>query len=224
MLDMTLGWIRGLALIAIVIALSSVLVVLGAARPILADVPWPTPPPGPQPPIPKVIGGADIKPADVPHDVPNAISWVILPRLMVLPRFPPIPSTSFQSLDGVRIISDAGSIHSTVQLVYEPIPIDDAPPIGPYQNLQKVFDLRAFDHESKRITLDLRRPWVLEVSIQGLTRSFEDPTRLLIAHYDENRGWVPLITHYYRGRGILQARVLKAGLFAVLAEPKVISG
>ena len=87
-----------------------------------------------------------------------------------------------------------------------------------------MFDLSAYDHRANQISLDLRRPWVLEVPIRGLAQPFEDPARLLITRYEKNRGWVPLVTSYHSNRGVLTARVLKVGLFAVLAEPRLISG
>ena len=150
---------------------------------------------------------------------PEVTRWVVLPLSSLLPRFPPVPSFSFQAPDGVRIVSDAGSIISTVQLVYRQSPDDKVSNPGPGQELRKVFDLDAYDHRAKPISLDLRRPWILEVPIRGLTKTFEDPARLLIARHEEDRGWVPLVTNYHQNRGVLQARVLKVGRFAVLAEP-----
>ena len=219
---MNRGRIRALALIVTGIALSGVLIVLTYAGPISADVPWPTPPPGPRPPVPKVIGLDNIKP---PGNVPlGATSSVILPLWMPAPRFPPVPKfTPVKSPDGVRIISDAGSILETVQLVYLPLG-EDGPTTGPNQVLKMVFDLSAYDHQGNPISLDLRRPWVLEVPIQRLIKGFEDPARFLIARYEGNKGWMPLVTSYHRNRGILQARLLKVGLFAVLFEPRDISG
>ena len=197
------------------------LIALTNAGSISADDPWPTPPPGPRPSVPKVIVDDGIKPVDTPL-VAGATKWVVLPLAMLLPRFPPVPSSSFQAPDDVRIVSDAGSIDSTIQLVYEPIPAADAQPPGPHQSLRKAFDLRTFDHQANRITLDLRRPWLLEVPIRGLIQSFEDPARFLIARYDEKSGWVPLVTSYYRNQGVLQVRILQVGRFAILAEPGVI--
>ena len=52
----------------------------------------------------------------------------------------------------------------------------------------------------------------------------ENPTRLVIARYDKDRGWQPLVTSYHRSRGVVQAGVLELGMFAVLFEPRVISG
>ncbi len=213
--------IRSVALIAIGIAVCSILMALPDVRPSSADVPWPTPPPGPRPPVPRVE--TDIKPVNVPL-VTGATSWVVHPLAALVPRFPPVPSSAFQSSDGVRIVSDAGSIDSTIQLVYKPVVVADAIAPGPGQQLRKVFDLIVFDHQANQITINLRRPWVLEVPIRGLIQSFEDPARLLIARYDEKRGWIPLVTSYYRDRGTLQTRVLRVGLFGVIAEPSVISG
>ena len=216
---MTQGRIRGLALITTGVALSFVLIILTNSGPILADVPWPTPTPGPEPPISKLIDVSEIKPVVVP----GATSWVIPPLSMPVPRFPPVPAFPVEAPDGVRVISDAGSINSTVQLVYESLAADEAPPAPSGLELRTAFDLRAFDHRAKPITLGLLRPWVLEIPIQ-LAKSFEDPDRLLIARYTEDQGWAPLVTHFHRKRGILQARVLEAGLFAILAEPRVILG
>ena len=219
---MSSGWIRGWALATIGAVLSCALIALTNSGSILADVPWPTPPPGPQPPGVRVID-TDIKPAAVPA-IPGAISWLVLPQAMSVPRFPPVPRSAFDAPAGVHIVSDAGSITSTVQLVYAPISIEGLPSPGPGADLRKVFDLRAFDHQANRITLKLRRPWVLEVPIDGLTRSFEEPSRLLLARYDEREGWVPLVTIYHRHTGMLETRLLDVGRFAVIMESLVISG
>ena len=198
--------------------LSLILVVLASAGTTSADDPWPTPPPGPEAPIPRV--DTDIKPAPVPP-VPGASSWVFPPLGMQVPRFPPVPSSSFQSPDGVTVISDAGSILSTVQLVYEPLSIEDAQSHITGQELRKVFDLRTFDHRANKLDPDLKRPWVLKVPVRGLTEAFEDPARLLLVRYDERDGWVPIVTAYHRNQGVLQALILEVGRFGVIAETGV---
>ena len=190
---------------------------------ISADSPWPTPPPGPQPPVPKVIDGRDIRPVQV-SSVPGSAVWIVPPLAMVIPRFPPVPSSTFESPDGVRIIIDAGSLVTTVQLLYEPTQIGEAQSAGPRAELRKVFDLRAFDHQGKKTTLNLMRPWVLEVQGTGLLGPLDDPARLLIARYEEDRGWVPLVTSYHHAQDIFHARILKIGRFALLAERRDISG
>ena len=209
-------WLRNAGLVTTGLALSCALILITSSDPILADVPWPTPPPGPQAAAPNVIA-TGIVPAQVPA-VPGSTLWVIPPLAMPVPRFPPVPSSSFDAPDGVRITSDAGSIITTVQLTYEPVQIDKARPAVPGQELRKAFTLRAFDHEAGSIRLDLRRPLVLEIPVRDLTRSFETPDRLLIARYHDSAGWVPLVTHYHRSLGVLRARVLELGQFAVLAE------
>ena len=166
---MTGDWTRNLTLILTGIVLSGILIILTNASLTLADVPWPTPPPGPRPAVPNVIGEADIKRVEVPQ-VANAVSWVVLPLAMSVPRFPPVPTSSFRSPDGVLIASDAGSIISTVQLVYQPVSLENAPSTAPHQELRKVFFLRTYDHRGKQVTPELLRPWVLEVPIQGLTQ------------------------------------------------------
>ena len=198
--------------------LSLILIVLTSAGTISADDPWPTPPPGPEAPIPRAE--TDIKPAPVPA-VPGASSWVFPLLGMQVPRFPPVPSSSFQSPDGVTVISDAGSILSTVQLVYEPISIEDAQSPISGQELRKVFDLRTFDHRANKLDLDLKRPWLLEVPARGLTEAFEDPARLLLVRHDARDGWVPLVTAYHRNQEILQALILEVGRFGVIAETGV---
>ena len=213
--------IRGLSLTIMAAVLACGLMFLTDTGPASANDPWPTPPPGPRPPVPNVIEVSNIKPVEVPR---GATSWVIPPVAMFAPRFPPVPSNLFRSNDGVSILSDAGSITTTVQIVYQPVENWEGLPNSPLQEVRKVFDLRAFDHQAKQISLDLRRPWVLDVGLQGIAEDFDDPARFLIARYEEGIGWVPLVTSYRRNQGILQARVLQVGRFAVLAEPSVISG
>ena len=186
-----------------------------------AESPWPTPPPGPEPPNPRVIDSSSIKLANVP---PGGTAWVVHPLRMPIPRFPPLPSTQLQFPNGVQIISDAGSIYTTLQIVHEDLPVSESPAAGPRQEVRKLFDVRAFDHRGKHITPDLRRAWVLQVTTPGLTEGSEDPGRLLLARHDKDSGWVPLVTHYYRSLGTLEALILEVGRFAVLYEHRVVSG
>ena len=218
------GWFRGVALAVSGMTLGFLVMLLSNTGPSFAQQPWPTPPPGPQPSIPRIIAQESIKQVSVPL-VPGATSSEVPPLAMQLPRFPPVPAFLFEASETVRLISDAGSIMETLQMVYEPKPeLSDAPSPGPLQELRKVFDLRAYDYQARRVSPELLRPWVLEVVAQGLSRSFEDPSRLIIARYDGEKGWVPLVTNYHIDRGILQALILEVGLFAVLHESKAITG
>jgi hypothetical protein len=115
-------------------------------------------------------------------------------------------------------------VDRTLQLSFVPVDLDEATQPPKHQLLRLAFDLRAFDHNAEEITPVLRRPWVLEIPTRGLTRLDETPARLLIARYDEKDGWVPLTTTYHRSRGILQARILRVGLFGVVMEPNVVPG
>ena len=202
-------------------ALSFGLIILPDIRAVSADTPWPTPPPGPRPPVLRIVDDASIKFVEVPA-IPGARSWVIPPSTMALPRFPPVPSFPFEASDGVRIIVDAGSTDTTVQLVYKPVPIVDAPPTGRFQEIRQVFDFTTFNHNGDRDTVKLLRPWVLEVPVPALTHPTDDPARFVLGHYIEGEGWETLVTNYLKNRGVLQARVLKMGRFAVLAEPSII--
>ncbi len=214
----TRRWTRSTAFALTAAALSAVLLLLASTGPLSADTPWPTPPPGPEAPVPRIISSG-IQPVTLP----GATSWVVLPQAMNIPRFPPVPSTQFQSPDGVRITSDAGSIVSTIQLVYQPIAIGDAPSPRGRLELRKAFDLNGYDIQGSRTELDLRRPWVVEIPVRGLTKTFEDPSRLLIARYEGDAGWVPLVTTHHLQREVLEARVLEAGRYGVLAETGIIS-
>ncbi len=217
---MTHSWTRraGLAVAGIVVSIT--LILLAHDGGIFADVPWPTPPPGPEAKLPNVIDPANVKQVDIPR-VEFAISWLISPLAMPVPRFPPVPKSEVQSKDGLLLVIDAGSIDSTVQVVYEPLPLDKAPSSARHQEMLKAFDLQAFDHRAKRITLNLQRPWVLELPIRT---PYGDPSRLVIARYTADHGWLPLVTSYHQSRGILEARVLSLGRFAILSEPRIVSG
>ena len=212
--------VRGLTLAIVGLVLSAALAVLVKESPLFADVPWPTPPPGPEARPPVVIDPANVKAVQVP-EVAGAASWVILPLSAPIPRFPPVPSSRIESPDGFRLTSDAGSIDSTAQLLYTPIPPDEGPASTKYQEVQKLFELKTFDHRANRTTLVLHRPWVLELPVRA---PYGDPTRLVIARHSKEQGWQPLVTSYHRSRGVLQARVLELGLFAILFEPRVVSG
>ena len=207
----------------ITLAVLGAFILLSDARSTGADNPWPTPPPGPKPSAPRVVAESDIKRVEVPP-VAGASSVVVLPLSMPLPRFPRVPSSTFEWFGGVRLTIDAGSIGHTLQLSFIPLDLEDAPQPPERQQLRLAFDLLAFDHDAKKIPPDLRRPWVLEIPIRGLTRSFEDPARLLVVRHEEKRGWVPLTTTYHKTRAVLQVRILKVGRFAVVMEPNVVAG
>ena len=218
--------IRALAPLAVIVALIGAIGVVTNAGPLGADGhPWPTPPPGPKPSAPRVVAESDIKRIEVPS-VAGAGVVVVLPLSMPLPRFPKVPSAVHEWPGGVHLTIDAGSVDRTLQLSLVPVDLDKAPKPRKHQLLRLAFHLRTFDHEAKEIELELRRPWVLEIPTRGLTQvpEAEDPARLLIVRHEGEDGWVPLTTTYHRARGVLQARILHVGLFAVVMEPNVVAG
>ena len=44
-----------------------------------------------------------------------------------------------------------------------------------------------------------------------------DPKSLLFARFEEGR-WMPLVTSYFRDDGVLVARILKTGRFAIIED------
>ena len=212
--------------VAIGTALLTGLIVLLAGGLISANehgLAWPTPPPGPNPQIPRITNSNDIDLVN-PPSVLGATVWIIDPIAALLPRFPPIFTTDLRTTDGLQIVVSAGSTDDTVQVVYEPIPLDEAPQPGPQQDLRRVFDLRAFDDRGNGIDLDLRRSWLLKITAQGLIQNVESPSRLIIARYNDGSGWIPEVTTYHRNSGLLEIRILEPGLFGVIMESSIISG
>ncbi len=188
------------------------------ATPLVFSQPaWPTPPPAPRSPPPEIIPFDQITPVPV-VTVSGAASAVIHPLLAgSVPRIPPLKDVTFESPDGIRLISEAGSLQRTVQLLYAPVPLDDAPQAGPNQQLLRTFDLSTFDDQASRVSPSLERSWLLEVPLEGLDLGSNHPTRLLLALYDpETQRWAPLVTSYFSKRGLLLARLLDVGLFAIL--------
>jgi hypothetical protein len=132
-----------------------------------------------------------------------------------------LPKTVFESGEAnprerVRLHIEAGSLPYTLQLVYEPVALEQLPSPLPEGRALWAFALRAFDHEAKAVAPPLRRPWLLEVPAHGLKSGDGNPSRFLLAWYDEKRGrWVFLTTAYHTDRGVLSARLLAPGYFAV---------
>lgn len=189
---------------------------------IQAQAPWPTPPPAPVLYQALIVPGSQIKPVPVPR-VPGAVSAVVQPVFPGgLPRIPPLPTTVFVSgeadpKDRVKLHIEAGSTRRTLQLLYTPVDTEAAPEISLGGELLRVFEIEAFDHEAKKLSPILLRPWKMEVPVPDSTT---DPSRLLIARYQEDKKqWKPLLTSYYPGRGLLTIRIVVPGLFAVVTDP-----
>ena len=184
-----------------------------------ADSPWPTPPPAPLAPQPRIE--SDITPVPVPA-VPGATSTVIQPISQgPVPLIPPLNSTTFDTQGHLKITIEDGSLDRTIQLTYAPVPADQAPSPIRLQQLVTVFDLKSFDAQGREIQSELLRPWIVEVPVSRLPAVSVDPSRLVLARFEEGR-WAPLVTSYFRDDNVLVARILKAGRFAILAESRPI--
>ena len=205
----------GLCLLVALLAASSPTVALGQAPP------WPTPPPAPPLPLPSVVSISDIVPVNPPL-VPGASAALFLPLVPgPVPRIPPLRGTPFETSDGLRLISQEGTLDQTVQLTYEPLAIDRASPFGPHLQPLQAFQLRTFDHRAREFTPSLRRPWVLEIPIPDSDQGPVNPEKLLIARWEKDGGWIPLITSYHRTRHVLILRVLQPGRYVLLQDSLV---
>ena len=180
-----------------------------------AEPRWPTPPPAPPAPDPRIE--TDITPVPIPP-IDGATRWVVQPIPQgSIPVIPPLASDTFEAPGHLKVTIEAGSLDRTIQLTYVPLPVDQAPLPERLQSVVKAFDLLAFDHRGRILHPALRRPWVLEVSIDTLGGAVSDPGRLIFARFEQGR-WLPLVTYYFRHDNRLLVRVLKTGRFAVLAE------
>ena len=163
-------------------ALGAVLIILIGIGVISAQTEnaWPTPPPAPAPQVPRTTASSDINLVNPPSGM-GATAWVIDPIAALLPRLLPEITTELQTTDGLRVIAGAGSANRTVQMVYTPIPVGEAPQPYPGQDLRRVFDLQTYDHRGAKTTLALQRAWKLEVPILGLSENTENPSSLIIS-------------------------------------------
>ena len=211
--------------IAAAILIGLVTVSLGGGLWIWADAPWPTPNPAPIIPPSAPIPVAQIVPAPVPP-IPGAAAIVVQPvPASSLPRVPPLVSQAFISGESsveeqIKVHIEAGSILRTLQVVYVPVAKGDAPGIGGGREVLRLFELRVLDHKARIIAPQLQRPWKVEIPVPDGASASVDPTRLLLARYLEDEGsWMPLVTSYFPTRNLLMAKILDAGLFAVITDP-----
>ena len=190
------------------------------AKGVFSDPPWPTPPPAPPAPRARIIPLGQITEVALPS-VTGASSVVLHPISGgPVPRIPPLRSVTFDSYQDVRLISEAGSLLHTVQVVYAPVSMSDAPSPDRHQILLRTFDLFAYDHQAKLVSPPLVRPWVLEVRLEELELGQAHPSQLLLARFDsQSKRWAPLVTSYFPSKGLLMAKILDVGRFAIMAEP-----
>jgi hypothetical protein len=118
-------------------------------------------------------------------------------------------------------VIEAGTLSQTLQLVYEPLQLNEVEPIGPNLTLVRAFDVNGYDYRAKLVTPSSLRPWVLEIDIPGGSGASVNPTRLLVARENDAGNWVPMVTIYHRDSRILEARILGPGRYAVLKDSLV---
>ncbi|MBM3946524.1 MAG: hypothetical protein FJ315_03875 [SAR202 cluster bacterium] len=217
---MTTGRTRFVISVALVAAATAV-VVAALLRP--DQVAWSQgvlpPPPGP------TVRPKEAEPIAKRPAVPNvsgAVLHVVQPTpLPPLPRVPPIPATYFSSSDGddalrVRLRVEVGAIGETIQLMYEPIALDRAPPFARTAVAQRVFRWQAYDPKGNAFNPTLLRPLVLELPWSARVTN---PSRLLLLQYDDaKKRWLPVVTAVDRERGLVTSRVLTLGLFALVED------
>ncbi|MBI4338740.1 MAG: hypothetical protein HY680_02160 [Chloroflexi bacterium] len=200
---------------------------LGGAPRALAQLPWPTPPPGPIGSFPEVVPANQVTPVAAPA-TPGSIALQIDPIFQgPVPRIPPRPSVAVSSAesdlqDRVTWEFDAGSLGRTTQLVYVPLPLPSAPGTGQGQTLVRAFRMDMYDTKGAPASPAFKIPvrLTLHPRPQERAASGGDPSRLLVALYEPEQGrWQPLVTNYDPAKGTLLVRTFRPGLYGLLALP-----
>lgn len=196
----------------------------GWTPPALAQPPWPTPPPYLAVPHPITVPSDQVKRVEAPA-IPGATVWLLQPFPRgIIPRVPPLPSTRLTTQEAdpaqrVIVRLEWESLPATTQLLYQPLSPSQAPAPPAGYRIRRAFDLRAYDAQGRPFTPALRRPWVLQVPLDGLGTPLPDPRRLLLARYREDAGrWQLLVTAYHTDSRLLETRILDLGRYAVLEE------
>lgn len=225
---------RTAALIAWPVGLGLVALLLGpwGHSAVLAQTPWPTPPPAPVGAFPQVIPVSQITPVPVPAS-PGSIALQVDPIFAgLIPRIPPRPATTILSgeadaQDRITLRIYAGAMNRTLQFTYDPLAIDQVPQPGFGLQIQRAFRLQAYDHTAVAITPSFKNPVRLSLHAQEqeIAAAGNDPARLLIARYDtQSSRWLPLVTTYQAADATLMVRILQPGLFALIAQPPPVPG
>ena len=191
-----------------------------------AQVPWPTPPPGPSGFYPQVIPSSEVKPISAPKS-PGSIAVQVDPIFAgPVPRIPPRPSTTIVTGEAntenrVTLHIDAGAIDKTLQLTYEPINVDMVPSPGSRHQIQRAFRIETYTH-SGLITEEIF-PYPIRLTLrihdQNIATVGSDPSRILLARFNPQRNeWVHLVTTYQPKDSRILVRILRTGLFALIAH------
>jgi len=132
---------------------------------------------------------------------------------------PPINNVNFAAAGALRVTIEAGSRDRTIQLIFVPVAPGQAASPGRFQRVVWAFDLKLYEARGQELRSTLRRPWVIQVSLDQIDANLGDPRQLLFALYEEGR-WVPQVTNYFPNDRSLVFRMLHPGRFAILAEAR----
>ena len=188
---------------------------------------WPTPPPAPIESLPDVIPASLVSPVPAP-ETPGSIVLQVDPLFGgTLPRIPPrpyIPVFSGEADPEARITLEieAGAINRTIQLRYQPLVAGAQPLVGPGRSVQRVFQIETFDHTGAPLALEFARPVRLRLRAapDELAAAGNEPFRLLLARLDPESGtWLALVTVFDPRDNTLMTRIVRPGVFALIAQP-----
>lgn len=214
-----LALLAGLAVVGVVSLLVGTPGVLATA--------WPTPPPAPVGALPDVVPASKVTPVPAP-EVPGGVAQQVDPIFAgLVPRIPPRPFVPFvggepDPANRVEVEFPAGSLPRTVQVTYEPLASERTAPVEEGSRVLRAFAVNIFDAAGAPIDLTFSAPVRMAVSFsaEDIEASGGDPTRLVLARYEEKRErWNPLLTDHQLGKAKLLVRILRPGVFAVIAEP-----
>lgn len=208
-----------------------VLALVGATRgapPMVAQAQsWPTPPPAPIGAFPRVVPVLQITPVPAPSGRGSMATQLDPIFAGPVPRLPPRPSTAvvtgeLDPAERVTLHIDAGVLDQTVQITYQPLSPNGIPPPSGGALIQRAFQVLVYDYRATLATASFKYPirLVLRPTEGDMAAAAGDPARLLLARYDSDANrWQNLVTTYRPFDGTLTVRILRPGLFAVIAQP-----
>ena len=193
----------------------------------LAQAPWPTPPPASLGSPLQVIPASQVTPLPAPATPGGIVVQLDSIFAGYLPRIPPRSVTPIISgetdvEDRITLEFEAGATYRTLQLSYEPIPVGAVPPAVPGHAIQRAFRIAMFDHNNAPVAAEFACPVRLELHARHHEQQAvgNELARLLLARLDDHgTSWLPLVTVFDPKDGTVMARIVRPGLFALIAFP-----